>query len=58
MVVKAPDTIWQRFDPLSFMTSVGLRTLLRLYDEYLHTIDEEMCRIMLLRFPSFFDQSR
>jgi hypothetical protein len=54
----APDTIWQRFNPLSCMSSIGLRTMLRLYDEYLHNIDEEMCRMILLKFPSGFDQFR
>src|SRR5436309_14765427 len=40
----APDTVWQRFDPLSFpfLTSVGLRAMLRLHDEHLHNIDDEM----------------
>jgi len=54
----APDTIWRRFDPLLFMTSIGLRTMLKLYDEYLHTIDEEMCQMILRKFPSDFERYR
>ena len=53
----AADTIWQRFKPLA-MSSIGLRTMLRLYDEYLHNIDEEMCQMILHRFPSDFERYR
>jgi hypothetical protein len=54
----APDTLWQRYDPLSFLTSIGLRSMLRLHDRHLHEIDEEMCQMMLRRFPSDFDRYR
>jgi len=54
----APDTLWQRYDPLSFDSSIGLRSLLRLHDRHLHEIDEEMCQLILQRFPSDFDQFR
>ncbi len=56
----APDTIWQRYDPLSipFLTSVGLRAMLRLFDRHLHEIDEEMCQMIIRRFPSDFNRYR
>ena len=54
----APDTIWQRIKPLPCRSSIGLRTMVRLYDEYLHNIDEEMCQMILLKFPSDFERYR
>ena len=54
----APDTIWQRFNPLSCISYFGLRSMLKLYNEHLHTIDEEMCQLILQRFPADFEQYR
>jgi hypothetical protein len=52
----APDEIWQRYDPLKATTDFKLQLLAELYDDYLHNLDEEMCRKIMLKYPSDFDR--
>ena len=55
----APDTLWKRFTPLPrYLGFNGLCALLRLYDDHLHNIDEEMCQMILRKFPSDFERYR
>ena len=55
----ARDTVWRRFKPkLQDMTPHGLCILLRLYDDHLHNIDEEMCQLIVQRFPADFERYR
>jgi hypothetical protein len=57
----AHDTIWKLhlFKRLPRrMSSKGLGLMVSMYDDHLHNIDEEMCQLILQRFPSDFERYR